>query len=101
MLENPTKFGLMTRSFYFQKLLDEIWLYRHFHANEFKDRLMKFPPKKLLALNWRERENYFETNVLYVPQYDHLESGDSFCLIEINGRWTLVIIQCTIVENTR
>jgi len=36
---------------------------------------------------------------LYIPPYGNLESGDAFCLIEINGRWTLVILQCTIAEN--
>jgi hypothetical protein len=60
---------------------------------------VKFPPKRVLALNWREQENYLEANVLYIPPYGNLESGDSFCLIEINGRWTLVILQCTIAEN--
>ena len=34
-----------------------------------------------------------------MPPYGNLESGDAFCLIEINGRWTLVILQCTITEN--
>jgi hypothetical protein len=59
---------------------------------------VKFPPKRVLALNWREQLNYLEVNVLYIPPYGNLESGDSFCLIEINGRWTLVILQCTIAE---
>jgi hypothetical protein len=60
---------------------------------------VKFPPKQVLALNWRQSENYLEANVLYIPPYGNLESGDAFCLIEINGRWTVVIIQCTIAEN--
>jgi hypothetical protein len=60
---------------------------------------VKFPPKRVLALNWRERMNYLEANVLYIPPYGNLESGDTFCLIEINGRWTLVILQCTIAEH--
>jgi hypothetical protein len=58
---------------------------------------VKFPPKQVLALNWREK--YLEANLLYIPPYCNLESGDAFCLIEINGRWTVVIIQCTIAEN--
>lgn len=57
-----------------------------------------FPAKQVLALNWRERENYLQVDVLYIPPYGNLESGDSFCLIKINERWTLVIIQCTIAE---
>lgn len=57
-----------------------------------------FPDKQVLALNWREQENYLQVNVLYIPPYGNLESGDSFCLIKINERWTLVILQCTIAE---
>jgi hypothetical protein len=61
---------------------------------------VKFPAKRVLALNWREEaNNYLEANVLYIPPYGNLESGNAFCLIEINGRWTLVILHCTIAEN--
>jgi hypothetical protein len=60
---------------------------------------VKFPPKQVLALNWRERQEYLEANVLYIPPYGNLESGDSFCRIELTGKWTLVILQCTIAEN--
>jgi hypothetical protein len=35
---------------------------------------------------------------LYIPPSGNLESGDAFCLIKINERWTLVILQCTIAE---
>ena len=63
-------------------------------------RIVKFPAKRVLARNWREEEsNFLEVNVLYIPPYGNLESGDAFCLIEIDGRWTLVILQCTIAEN--
>jgi hypothetical protein len=57
-----------------------------------------FPSKQVLAVNWRAQKNYLATNVLYIPPNGNLESGDSFCLIEISKRWTLVIIQCTIAE---
>lgn len=57
-----------------------------------------FPAKQVLALNWREQENYLQAGVLYIPPYGNLESGDAFCLIQINERWTLVILQCTIAE---
>lgn len=57
-----------------------------------------FPDKEVLALNWRERENYLQMDVLYIPHYGNLESGDAFCLIKINERYTLVILQCTIAE---
>jgi hypothetical protein len=57
-----------------------------------------FPGKRVLALNWREQENYLQVDVLYIPPYGNLESGDAFCLIKINERWTLVILQCTIAE---
>ena len=61
---------------------------------------VKFPAKRVLAMNWREEvNNLLEANVLYIPPYGNLESGDAFCLIEIDGRWTLVILQCTIAEN--
>ena len=59
---------------------------------------VNFPAKQVLALNWRERENYLQADVLYIPPYGNLESGDAFCLIKINERWTLVILQCTIAE---
>ena len=74
-----------------------------FHAQPLTDNVqptkVKFPPKQVLALNWRQRKNYLEANVLYIPPYGKLEFGDAFCLMEINGRWTVVIIQCTIAEN--
>lgn len=74
-----------------------------FHAQPLTDNAqptkLKFPPKQVLALNWRQRENYLEANMLYIPPYGNVESGDGFCLMEINGRWTVVIIQCTIAEN--
>eukprot|EP01039_Chlorochromonas_danica_P005685 gene5685-6269_t len=55
-----------------------------------------FPPKEVLAPNWREQKKYLKQEVLYIPPYDNLESGDAFCLIKIDERWTLVILQCTI-----
>jgi len=57
------------------------------------------PVKRVLALNWREQERYLQADVLYIPPYGNLESGDAFCLIKINERWTLVILQCTIAEH--
>ena len=59
---------------------------------------VSFPPKQVLALNWRQQESYLQANILYIPPYGNLESRYSFCLIEINERWTLVILQCTIAE---
>lgn len=60
---------------------------------------VKFPPKRVLPLNWRDQMNYLlEADVLYIPPYGNLESGDAFCLIKIKERWTLVILQCTIAE---
>jgi len=57
-----------------------------------------FPDKQVLALNWREQKKYLQADVLYIPPGGNLESGDAFCLIKINERWTLVILQCTIAE---
>lgn len=41
LLEDPTKLGLQTRSFYFQTLPGVIWLYHHDHANEFSVHLVE------------------------------------------------------------
>ena len=59
---------------------------------------MIFPTKEVLALNWRDQENYLQADVLYIPPYGNLKSGDAFCLMKINDRWTIVILQCTIAE---
>jgi hypothetical protein len=48
-----------------------------------------FPDKQVLALNWREQKKYLQADVLYIPRGGNLESGDAFCLIKINERWTL------------
>ena len=58
-----------------------------------------FPRKEILALNWRERVDYLKEEVLYIPPYGNLESGDAFCVIQLNGKLTLVIIQCTIAND--
>lgn len=65
-------------------------------TDDAQETMVVFPSKQVLALNWREQKNYLQVNVLYIPPYGNLESGDAFCLIEINQRWTLVILQCTI-----
>jgi hypothetical protein len=59
---------------------------------------VSFPAKERLALNWRELESYLQVSVLYKPPYCSMESGDAFCVFEVNDRWTLVILQCTIAE---
>jgi hypothetical protein len=57
-----------------------------------------FPQKQLLAPNWREKVDYLKADVLYIPSYGNLESGDAFCLIQLNGKPTLVILQITIAD---
>jgi hypothetical protein len=57
-----------------------------------------FPDKQVLAINWREQENYLQADILYIPSFENQESGEAFCLIKINERWTLIILQCTIAE---
>ena len=57
-----------------------------------------FPDKQVLAINWREQDNYLQADILYIPSFENQESGDAFCLIKINERWTLIILQCTIAE---
>mmetsp|Transcript_8956 Transcript_8956/g.12438 ORF Transcript_8956/g.12438 Transcript_8956/m.12438 type:complete len:292 (-) Transcript_8956:225-1100(-) len=41
LLEDPTKFGLATRSFYFQTRSEKIWLYQHEGGNSFSLRLVQ------------------------------------------------------------
>ena len=56
------------------------------------------PDKQVLAINWREQDNYLQADILYIPSFGNQESADAFCLIKINERWTLIILQCTIAE---
>ena len=35
LFDDPSRFGLATRSFYYQTSDEVIWLYRHVHANDF------------------------------------------------------------------
>lgn len=58
-----------------------------------------FPDMEVLTLDWKCRIDYLKPNVLYVPPYGNLESGDGFCVLTINGIQTLIILQCTIAEN--
>ena len=41
LLDDPTIFGLATRSFYFQTEPSEIWLYHHEGANSFSVRMLQ------------------------------------------------------------
>lgn len=57
-----------------------------------------FPPKAVLARNWKDQKNYLQADLLYIPSHGIFESADAFCLIKIEKKWTLVILQCTIAE---
>lgn len=59
---------------------------------------VRFPPKQVLVLSWREQKNYLQANVLYLPPYGSLECGSAFCLMKINDRRTLVVLLCTAAE---
>jgi hypothetical protein len=40
LIEDPTKFGLKTSSFYFQTIVGGFWLYDHVQGNDFNVRLL-------------------------------------------------------------
>lgn len=61
--------------------------------------VVSFPEQKILERNWRDQMDYLEADFTYIPPYGNLESGDAFCLINVNQKWKLVIVQITIAEN--
>lgn len=68
-------------------------------TNDLKEIDLTFPQhREFLANNWEDQKNYLEPNILYIPTYRNMESGDAFCQMVIDGKWTLVVIQCTIAE---
>ncbi len=57
---------------------------------------LTFPDIDILQLDWRTRSNYLTPDVLYLPPYGNLESGDAFCVIKIDNMVTLIVLQSTI-----
>jgi hypothetical protein len=58
-----------------------------------------FPGIKILPLNWKSRNDVLEFNVLFLPPVGNLESGDGFCLMNVNNKRTLLVLQATTGEN--
>jgi hypothetical protein len=52
--------------------------------------------KRILAPNWRTTA--LEQDVLYVPSHGTMESGDAFCLINVQGVPSVIVFQITIAE---
>jgi len=67
-------------------------------SEDVSDLTITFPEKEILMLDWRTKASYLKENVLYIPPYGNMESGDAFCVISVEGKKTLCILQCTIAE---
>jgi hypothetical protein len=59
---------------------------------------IEFPESKYLVRNWRNNSVNLRENVLYLPTIENLESGDAFCVKELNGVSTLIVLQITIAD---
>jgi hypothetical protein len=53
------------------------------------------PEVELLAPDWEEVGN-LKVGVLYQPKISNLESGDSFCVVEVNDEYWLIVLQMTV-----
>ena len=53
--------------------------------------------KQILTVNWRNEE--LNENVLYVPSHGSMESGDAFCLLNVQGVRCVIVFQMTIAED--
>ena len=49
--------------------------------------------KQILTVNWRNEE--LNENVLYVPSHGSMESGDAFCLLNVQGVRCVIVFQMT------
>ena len=59
--------------------------------------LITFPTiKTILAPNWRTV--MLEQDVLYVPSHGTMESGDAFCLLNVEGVLTVIVLQITVAK---
>jgi hypothetical protein len=57
---------------------------------------IEFTESEYLVRNWRNNSKNLRENVLFLPTVDNLESGDTFCVKELNGVLTLIVLQVTI-----
>ena len=58
-----------------------------------------FPESEYLVRDWKTSNDYLKANVLYLPTIGNLESGDAFCVMELNGVTTLIVMQVTIASS--
>jgi hypothetical protein len=59
---------------------------------------IQFPESEYLVRNWSRNSVNLRENVLYLPTIENLESGDAFCVKELNGVSTLIVLQITIAD---
>jgi hypothetical protein len=62
------------------------------------DFTIAFPVSNNLKRDWKSRGNQLKAGVLYLPTFGNLESGDAFCVMELNHISTLIVLQVTIAE---
>ena len=69
------------------------------NTQDLEEMQVTFPIIEYLPVNWKTLPNALKPDILYLPMVGNLESGDGFCVMEMNGQSTLFILQCTIAEN--
>ena len=55
------------------------------------------PKYEILNRNWKEEHNLV-SGVLYQPSVSNMEAGDAFCVLLINGVYSLIVFQMTVAE---
>jgi hypothetical protein len=68
------------------------------NTSDLSDFRITFPVSDYLERDWKSSKNYLKANVLYLPRVGNLESGDAFCVMELNHISTLIVLQVTIAE---
>ena len=69
------------------------------NTQDLEETQVTFPIIEYLPVIWKNVPNAVKPDILYLPRVGNLESGDGFCVMEMNGQSTLFILQCTIAEN--
>ena len=78
-----------------EKSFDLVSLHQPPHTQE-----ITVPAKKtMLTQNWKTAKLELELDQLYVPSHGNMESGDAFCLLNVQGVLTVVVFQMTIAED--
>lgn len=60
---------------------------------------IELPELVTLPTNWQQDEVLLQQDLLYYPSYPNLESGDGFCLLNIQEQRILIVLQTTIAES--